>query len=242
MNSPQNSNVWFAVSLGLLGVIVGYSAASFTGSGTGDAIAQNPPSAPAVVAPPEDVPGGPVPAVDASADPIRGDSKAKLTVITYSDFQCPYSKRHHPTLAKVLETYKNDVNVVYRHYPLSFHPNAQKLAEGSECAKELGGSAMFWKYADAVYGDTEGTDFTSAAIVALAPKIGLNEAKFKSCLDSGKYAQKISDEMQAGSSAGVRGTPGSFVYDNRTKKSRYISGAQPFDAFKSAIDAMLAGS
>ncbi|NOS67417.1 MAG: DsbA family protein, partial [Candidatus Peribacteraceae bacterium] len=174
-------------------------------------------------------------------DHIRGNPKAKVTVIEYSDFECPFCKRHAPTMDQVLATYKNDVNIVYRHFPLSFHPNAQKLAEASECAAELGGNDGFWKYHDEVFNSTapNAAQATPERFADIAKKIGVNEAKFKQCIDSGKFAQYITDQEQEGITAGVQGTPGNFVINNETKESRDISGAVPFSSFQSIIDTML---
>jgi protein-disulfide isomerase len=182
-----------------------------------------------------------MPPVDSATDYIRGPKNARVTVVTYSDFECPFSKRHHPTLAQILDAYKNDVNVVYRHFPLSFHQNAQKEAEAAECVGSLAGNDAFWKFTDAVYEKTtsNGTGFPLDQLAPLAKSLGVNEAAFTSCLDSGKFAQKVKDEETSGASAGVEGTPGNFVVDNKTKKTTIVSGAQPLSAFQTAIDAIL---
>lgn len=245
MDSHSNSNTWFAVSVGLMGLIVGYGIASVHAGWVNAApqVAQvipspSPSDAPAPLPPPP--PSSPAPPVDAD-DHVRGNPDAKVTVIEYSDFECPFCKRHHPTILKLLETYGDDVNVVFRHFPLSFHQNAQKEAEGSECAAELGGNAAFWKFHDAIFEQTSagGTGFALDRLVPLAKEIGLSEKKFKDCLDSGKYAKKIADNMNAGSAAGVNGTPGNFVINNETKEQKEVSGAVPFENFKSIIDPML---
>lgn len=92
-----------------------------------------------------------------SVDPVvptdhyKGPKNARLVMITYTDFECPYCKKFHPTSQQVLDNYKNDVALVYRHFPLSFHANAQKFAEGSECAFKIGGEEAFWKMADKLF-------------------------------------------------------------------------------------------
>lgn len=242
-SSFQQSNVWFSVSLCLLGVIVGYSIATFTSGPAAPAVPTNPQAAQRSAQPtgPTAVTGPVLPVT--AADHIRGNPDAKVSVITYSDFECPFSKRHHPTLGQILDAYKTDVNVVYRHFPLGIHQNAQKEAEASECAAELGGNDIFWKFADAIYDKTtsNGTGFPLAQLPVLAKQLGLDVQKFQQCLDSGKYAQKVKDEEAAGAAAGVRGTPGSIVVLNGSKQTpQLISGAYPFATFKSAIDAMLA--
>lgn len=183
---------------------------------------------------------GPVKAVDPKVDHIRGNKDAKVFVIEYSDFECPFCIRHHSTMQKLVDEYKGKVAWVYRHYPLSFHQNAQKEAEASECANELGGNDAFWKFADKIFERTKGngTGFALDQLVPLAKEIGLNEAKFKTCLDSGKYAQKVQDDMASGSTAGVNGTPGNIIW-TKDGKSQLASGAVPIEALKAIIDPLL---
>ncbi len=197
------------------------------------------PTAPARAAqqPTAAAPTGPVPPVT-KQDHVRGSGK--VTLIEYSDFECPFCKRFHPTMLQVMNEYKGKVRWVYRHYPLSFHANAQKEAEATECASEQGGSEAFFSYTDKIFERTtgNGTGFVLDALVPLAKELGLNESKFKTCLDSGKYAQHIKDEMAAGTAAGVSGTPGTFLI-GKDGKAELISGALPFESIKAAIDAKL---
>lgn len=239
-----------AFSLFLMGMIVGYGVGSWQ-SGRLLAVgvqpsqvaqAPTPPAAPTPQAPPEPTSAQNLPPVDAKTDHIRGDlSKATVAVIEYSDFECPFCIRHHPTMKQIIDTYGDDVAWVYRHFPLSFHANAQKEAEASECANELGGNDIFWKYADAIFDRTagNGTGFPLENLTPLAKELGLDETKFKSCLDSGKYAKHVQDDMSGGSAAGVNGTPGNIVVNLKTDENRIISGAVPFASFKTAIDALL---
>lgn len=236
-SSSQTSGIWFAISLGLMGVILGYGFATMSGATTfqpSARVAQQPTPTPTPTPTPSAAPAGTVKAIDAATDHIRGNKDAAVSVIVYSDFECPFCKRHHPTLATILETYGDDVNVVYRHYPLAFHPNAQPAAEASECITEIGGNDAFWKFADEVLG---GDNYDYPAI---AKKLGLDEAQFKTCLDSGKFKQIVTDQQQSGADAGIRGTPGNIVYNNKTKESKLVSGAVPFESFKAVIDPMLA--
>lgn len=174
-------------------------------------------------------------------DHVRGDRNARVALIEYSDMECPFCKRFHPTAQQVIDTYKGKVMWVYRHYPLSFHANAQKEAEAVECANELGGSDAFWKYLDTVYERTtsNGTGFALDKLVPLAKELGLDETKFTLCLDSGKYAAHVKDDMDGGSKSGVTGTPGNILLTIKTGKSNLIAGAVPFETMKAAIDEML---
>lgn len=227
-----------------MGLIVGFGIGKWHGGSVPTIAANNPPAqvaqAPTPQAPqqpPEPTSTENLPAIDPKEDHIRGDiTKATVAVVEYSDFECPFCKRHHPTMQQIMQTYGDQVVWVYRHFPLSFHPNAQKAAEASECANELGGNETFWKFTDGVFAlDTLSND----AFVTVAKNVGLNETTFKQCLDSGKYAQHIQEDMNGGSQAGVNGTPGNIVVNLKTDENRIVSGAQPFASFKAAIDTLL---
>ncbi len=175
------------------------------------------------------------------ADHIKGDfSKAKVFLIEYSDIECPFCKRFHPTMKQTVQTYGKDVAWVYRHFPLNFHANAQKEAEASECAAELGGNTAFWKYLDTMFERTTsgGTGFALDKLTPLAKEIGLNETKFQQCLDSGRYTAKVNQDLQEGQTAGVNGTPGTVLL-TRDGQTAVISGAVPFETVKSAVEKYL---
>ncbi len=230
-----------AVSTLFIGIVLGYSLSGGAGMPAlgGQPVAIQPPAPPAVPTPP--APAGKGPAEVTARDHVRGNAKAKVTVIEYSDFECPFCKRHAPTMAQLSTLYKDDINVVFRHFPLSFHQNAMKEAEASECVAELAGNDAFWKFHDAIFerGTAGGTGFALDKLPALAKELGADEAKFKSCLDSGKYTKYVQDQMQEGIEAGVQGTPGNFVVNNDTKAFENISGAVPVTSFQSIIDGML---
>lgn len=180
--------------------------------------------------------------VSAERDHIRGNPQAKLSLIEYSDFECPYCKRFHATPKQLLQAYDGRVNWVYRHFPLSFHnPGAQKEAEASECAAELGGNDAFWKYADAIYARTtsNGKGFPLGNLVPLAEEIGLDGAAFKDCLDSGRQAARVREDFEEGSRVGISGTPGTILRDNETGEVRVLKGAMPFAQVKAAVDQLL---
>ncbi len=169
-----------------------------------------------------------VPAVS-NADYIRGNKNASVTIIEYSDFQCPFCSRFHETMLQVMEEYGDQVRWVYRHFPLtSLHPEAQSAAEAYECAAEQGKYAA---YADALIEnqDNLGDDLYSK----LAGDLGLNTSQFEECLSSGKYKNKVSSQAKAGASAGVRGTPATFI------NGEMVSGAVPYSSLKQIIDSKL---
>lgn len=173
-------------------------------------------------------------------DHILGKKDAQIVLIEYSDLECPFCKTFHTTMEKVMQDYDDKMAWVYRHYPLSFHQNAQKEAEAAECAAELGGNQVFWKYIDAIYEQTtsNGTGFALEKLVPLAQEVGLDQTEFKQCLDSGKYAQKVIDQMNQGAAAGVQGTPGTFIVTKNGQQD-FINGALPYEQVKTQVDVLL---
>lgn len=157
--------------------------------------------------------------------PARGPAGAPIEIIEFSDFQCPYCLRAHPTVQQVLSTYGDKVRLVYRHYPLPNHPNARPAAEASACADEQG---KFWQYHDRLFENQ--SKLTDADLKQHATSVGLDAATFNACVDSHRFASDVEDDMEAGEAAGVSGTPAFFI------NGRVLSGAQPFDAFKRIID------
>ena len=173
-------------------------------------------------------------------DHILGNKNAKAILVEYSDFECPFCKRFHSTMQEVVKEYGDKVAWVYRQYPLGFHANAQKESEASECAADQGGNDSFWKYTNAIYERTtsNGTGFALDALVPLATEIGLDGDTFKQCLDSGKFAQKVKDDMAGGAKAGIQGTPGTIIIGANGKRE-FIGGALPIDQVKPLIDSVL---
>lgn len=180
--------------------------------------------------------------VSAKRDHIYGNPDAKISLIEYSDFECPFCKRFHPTAKKIVEAYGGKVNWVYRHFPLAFHnPGAQKQAEASECANDLGGSETFWRYADLIYERTKsnGNGFPLDKLTPLAREIGLDEKKFQACLDSGKNRTRVKEDFNEGVRIGITGTPGNILLNNETGKVKLRPGAIPLAALKTEIDQLL---
>lgn len=197
--------------------------------------AANPTPAPAANPTPTPSTAGPVKPIDEKTDHITGAKNAKVTLIEYSDFECPFCKRHFATVEQILKTYPNDVRIAFRHFPLSFHQNAEKEAEASECAASLGGNDAFWKIHDKIFTETtsNGTGIALDRLVPMAKELGLDGAKFKDCLDKGTFAARVAQDQSEGGAAGVEGTPATFV------NGELVSGAVPFETFKAKIDAAL---
>ncbi|OJH34083.1 thioredoxin [Cystobacter ferrugineus] len=164
--------------------------------------------------------------VDFPADaPSFGPKDAKVTIVEWSDFECPFCGRVGPTLKQIKETYPKDVRVVFRHQPLPFHPNAKPAAEASMAAHEQG---KFWEYHDKLFANQRALD--RASLEKYAQELGLDVARFKAALDSGKFRAKVEADSSAGAAVGANGTPTFFV------NGREFVGAQPFESFKRIIE------
>jgi len=177
-----------------------------------------------------------VPAVNKDEDHIYGNKDAKISIVEYSDFQCPYCERFHSTSKSIIDGYDGKVNLVFRYYPLPFHePAATRQAIAAECIAELGGNDAFWKLADAMFEEkvAEETD-----LIASAKSFGIDESAFKDCLTTEKYTDNVKQEAESGSKSGVSGTPGNIILNNETGEAQLVEGAQPADVFKQIIDGM----
>ena len=167
----------------------------------------------------------------------RGSKDAKFVIVEYSDLECPFCKQAHPTLQKLFSENEGKVAWIFRHYPLSFHPKAQKSAEAVECAADQGGDDAFWKMTDAIY--EKMPDLELSGLAGVATSIGLDGSTLQTCIDSGKFAQKVKDQQAEGAKAGVQATPSNVVYNVATGKTLLIEGALPYDQFKTKLDAFI---
>jgi protein-disulfide isomerase len=180
--------------------------------------------------------------VSVSRDHIYGNPNAPISLIEYSDFECPFCKGFHPTAKEIIDSYGGKVNWVYRHFPLPMHnPGAQIEAEASECVNQLGGNEAFWKFADAIYARTQsnGNGFPVTQLVPLGKEIGLDEKQFQECLSNGKYAARVQEDIDEGTQIGISGTPANILLRNDTGEVTVKAGARPIDDFKAAIDKLL---
>ncbi|MBW2448369.1 MAG: thioredoxin domain-containing protein [Deltaproteobacteria bacterium] len=167
----------------------------------------------------------------ASEGPSLGPATAPVTIVEFSDFNCPFCQRVGPTLKELRARYPEQVRIVFRHFPLEMHPRARPIAEASVCADEQG---AFWAFHDGVF--ETASPLADPEIRALAGEASIDLAAFDACLASGRAAEVVERDVTEGAAAGVTGTPAFFVNGVR------LSGAQPVEAFVRLIDDELAGS
>ena len=181
-------------------------------------------------------------------DPVLGSKNAKVTLIEFSDYECPFCKRHfdqvYPSLKKdYIDTGK--VKMVFRDYPLPFHePMATFEANAANCAKEQGGDSAYFKFHNSIFTKTKsnGNGLTKDEIYQFASDLGLNQANLKACADSAKYAEEIKKDVADGGAVGVSGTPSFFIGKSDPSGAitgTIIVGAQPYSAFQAVIDPLL---
>jgi len=190
------------------------------------------PAPKAAAAPPR---RGPDPAkvynVKAGDSPSKGGGAdvAKVTLIEFSDFQCPFCSRVGPTLSQIEKAYGQDVRIVFKHLPLAFHAKAPAAHAAAEAAHQQG---KFWEMHDKIFSDQRG--MSEAKYVTYAEEIGLDVSRFKEDAKSAKVKKRVEADKKQASVLGVTGTPGFFI------NGRFLAGAKPFAEFKRVIDAELA--
>lgn len=178
--------------------------------------------------------------VSKEEDHIYGDPDAEVSLIEYSDFDCPFCKRFHPTARQLVDESDGRVNWVYRHFPiLSIHPGAGKKSVAVECAAELGGREAFWQFTDAIYERASGRGFPESQLLPLAVELELDEQKFTECLNSQRHNNRIQRDLVDGQKSGISGTPGNIILNNKTGDVAAVSGAQPLEALKRAVEEVL---
>lgn len=167
----------------------------------------------------------------------RGSKDAEIVIVEYSDLECLFCKQERPVLSRILSENKDKIAGVFRHYPLSYHLKAQKSAEAVECAADQGGDDAFWKMTDAIY--EKMPDLELSGLAGVATSIELDGSTLQTCIDSGKFTQKVKDQQAEGAKAGVQATPSNVVYNVATGKTLLIEGALPYDQFKTKLDAFI---
>ena len=162
----------------------------------------------------------------AADDPVIGPANAPVTLVEFSDFQCPFCLRVAPTLKRLREVYGDRIRIVWKDFPLTtIHPEAFKAAEAAQCARDQG---KFWEYHDVLFGNQQALQ--PEFLKKYAADIGLNAAAFGTCLDTAKYSDRVQEQMGIGNGLGVGSTPSTFV------NGRMVSGAVPYETFAAIID------
>ena len=184
-------------------------------------------------------------AVDVKRDHVRGNAAAEVSLIEYTDFECPFCKRFHGTPKPLLDRYGGRVNWVLRNYPLPFHdPAAHKEALAAECVARLAGNDAYWKYADALFANTKSNGAglpEEKSVEKLAEAAGIKPAALTQCVGDAAMSKRIEVDIADGAAAGVSGTPTTVVRNNRTGASESLVGARPADSFVPVIEQMLNG-
>ncbi len=193
--------------------------------------------------PGQQLPTGPSEAIEVDIDgsPILGDVNAPVTIVEWTDYECPFCARHFrdtysTTLKALVEA--GEINIITKNYPLPFHAQAQKAAESALCARDQGGDEAYYEMHDLLF--TSGVVGGETAFKEYAQQMGLNSNEFASCLSSGKFADEVKSDMAYGSQVGIQGTPG-FYIGNEEEGYRLVSGACPASSFNYAIDATANG-
>jgi len=156
----------------------------------------------------------------------KGPAAAPVTIVEFSDFHCPFCKRVQPTVTQLMAKYDGKVRLVYKDFPLdNLHPQARAAAEAARCAGEQG---KFWEFHDKVYAGA--SDAGQATMQTYAEQVGVDAARFETCRSTRKYQGPVQTDVTEGTKLGVNGTPGFFI------NGRFLSGAQPLDAFSKIVD------
>lgn len=166
--------------------------------------------------------------VEIGSAPTRGNENAVVTIVEWSDFQCPFCNRVAPTLAKISEEYGDRVRFAFKHMPLSIHPKAVGAHAAAEAAHQQG---KFWEMHDRIFENQR--DLAPATLEGYASAMGLDMDRFRSDVESEKTAERIDADLAQAQVLGVTGTPAFFI------NGKFLSGAQPFAAFKRHIDEAL---
>jgi protein-disulfide isomerase len=168
-------------------------------------------------------------AVDSSGHPALGSKDAPVTIVEFTDFQCPFCKASEATLKQLRDKYGDKIRLVHMDYPLPFHQHAQDAAKAARCANEQG---KFWEYHDSLFANQ--SKLAPADLKASAKTLGMNSTKFDTCFDSAKFDALIKADQAVGEKVGVDGTPAFFI------DGRPLTGAQPIPKFEDLIDDELA--
>lgn len=176
--------------------------------------------------------------VDLDRDHVFGNPNAKVTIIEYSDFECPFCSRAHPTLKQVVAESGGDVNWIYRHFPLTnIHPRAARAAYASECAAELAGNDAFWAFTDVIF--EQNASLSDDTYRSFATSWGIDPEAMIACIDSERFEPKIAEDMQNAVQSGGRGTPFMIILSESGQPFPF-SGALPYEQMSAIVAQALA--
>ena len=167
--------------------------------------------------------------------PMKGDKNAPVTIVEFSEYECPFCKRYvDDAFVQIKEKYidTGKVRYVFKDFPLSFHQHAENAAIAAKCAREQCGDDMYWDYHDILFENSP--NLSADHLKQYAVELNLNTSDFNACLDSKKYADEVNKDFKEGQSYGVQGTPAFFI------NGKLLSGAQPFSSFENIIEQELA--
>ena len=177
--------------------------------------------------------------INQNRDHILGNPNAPLTMVVYTDTQCPFCKSFHSTLKQVMDTYGKEgrVAVVYRHFPLTgIHPRAKAEANASECVASVGGEKAFWAFMDKVFA-TDQRGLQDDELIQLGVSLGIPENSLSECIRTMAFESRVAEDLQDGQNAGAQGTPHTVIVTKKGKTP--FSGAVPFDTVKAQIETSL---
>jgi protein-disulfide isomerase len=160
--------------------------------------------------------------------PVLGKKDAKVQIVEFSDFQCPYCSRGAETMKAIEKKYGSKISIAFKNYPLPFHERAQPAAEMGRCVKVIGGDDKFWKFHDIAFKNQDKLDNDN--LLKFAKEAGANEAKVKECYDKGQFKADIQKDSEYGNKVGVRSTPTFFI------NGQMVAGALPIEQFSEMID------
>lgn len=243
LDAPPKTTFFMGLFLGvavtaILGLLLGVGSGET--SATSKKAAANTNTA-AAAADPTAAVAGDIEQPNSKTDYYRGvkPEDADVVLVEYSDYQCPFCSRHHPTMEQVIEDYDGKVSWVYRQFPLeSLHPQALPSALAAECVGALGGNDAFWEFSDAMFENQ--TTLGDALYVQEATAAGVKEDDFRDCYDSKEYQSKVQADADDGATGGITGTPGTIVLQkNDVSTAQLVSGALPYSSIAQVIDSML---
>ena len=172
-----------------------------------------------------------------SEDHVLGSRDAKVSIVEYSDFECPFCNRLHPTLTRIVDEFPGDVNWVYRHFPLtSIHSRAVGAAVAPDCAAQLGGNDALWEFSDQAFANQR--SLGNSLYTEIAGNLGIDETAFSACVDSGRHQARVQADADNAIASGGRGTPFSIVVTEDGGVFPF-SGALRYEQVRQIVEAAL---